>query len=89
MEMVFGKPDLQRIEELYAFIASDAEGEGLCGFQTPDGQWMPMVAADKARVDSLRRIASMIASKTGQRIKLCRFKIREELEVIEDRDIRS
>ena len=31
--------------------------EGLIGFKTPDGQWHPLVAADPARVASLRDVA--------------------------------
>ena len=45
--------------------------------------WMAMVAADKARVDSLRHVARDIAKASGKKVKLCRFSVREELEVIE------
>jgi hypothetical protein len=54
------KPDLPKIEMMYAYIASDAGGEGLCGFHSPSG-WLPMVCADMARVESLRPIAEKLA----------------------------
>lgn len=74
-----GKKELLRIDEMYAFVAQDADGEGLTGFQMGD-TFMPMVAADKTRVDQLRSIAQQIARDTGQTVKLVRFSVREELE---------
>jgi hypothetical protein len=73
---------LLRIDEMFAFIASDANGEGLPAFQA-GLMMMPLVAADRKRVDSLRDIARQIARETGQTITLVRFSHREELEVIE------
>lgn len=80
--IVDGKKTHLRIDELFAFIASDTDGEGLPAFR--DGNVMlPMVCADKARVDSLREIARLIAKTSGNKITLCRFSVREEIEVIE------
>lgn len=76
-------PEKLRIDALYAFIAEDAEGEGVCAFQDPAGRWLPMVGADGMRVESLKPIAQQIARKSGQRIRLVRFAGREELEVFE------
>jgi dihydroorotase-like cyclic amidohydrolase len=73
---------LQRIDEVFVFVASDADGEGVAAFF--DGEHgLPLIAADKARVDSLREIAKEIARQSGNKITLCRFSVREELEVIE------
>jgi hypothetical protein len=73
---------LKRIDELFVFVASDADGEGVPAFF--DGSVMlPLVCADKARVDSLREIARQMARESGNKITLCRFSVREELEVIE------
>jgi hypothetical protein len=74
---------LLRIDEIYAFIAQDKDGEGLPAFSMPGGMMLPMVCADKERVDSLRAIARMMAHNTGNKITLCRFSVREEIEVIE------
>jgi hypothetical protein len=75
---------LQRIDELFVFIASDANGEGAPAFfDAATATLMPLIAADRARVDSLRRMAKQIARESGNKITLCRFSVREELEVIE------
>jgi hypothetical protein len=42
----------------------------------------PLVAADRARVESLRGIAREIARLGGRPVKLVRFLVREDLEVI-------
>lgn len=70
------------IDEVYCFIGEDDEGEGITGFHTKSG-WMPMVGADKERVDSLRPMAEELARATGKRIVLTRFTTRTELEVID------
>lgn len=72
---------MPRIEQMYAFIAEDRGpgDEGVTAFKGPLG-WMPMVAADEARVESLREVAREMA-RAGKRIKLVRFSVREEVEV--------
>jgi hypothetical protein len=78
------KPKTQlRIDEVFVFIAKDADGEGVPAFTLPDGMMLPMVCADKERVDSLRAMARRIARETKNKITLCRFSVREEIEVIE------
>lgn len=74
-----------RIGQLYAFVALDPADntEGLCGFLAADGTWMPMVGADMAMVERLRPIAHRLARDSGAPVRLLRFVIREELEVIE------
>lgn len=73
---------LLRIDEIFAFIATDGDGEGLPAFSRGN-MMLPMVCADKARVDSLRSIARDMARQTGNKITLVRFSVCEELEVIE------
>jgi hypothetical protein len=75
---------VKRIEQMYAFVAEDAEGEGVCGFRGDLG-WMPLVGADIARVESIRHVAQIIADQSGKPIRLLRFAVREELEVIHPR----
>jgi hypothetical protein len=74
---------LLRIDEVFVFIAKDVDGEGVPAFMTPDGMMLPMVCADKARVDSLREMAKRMVRETRNKITLCRFSLREEIEVIE------
>ena len=72
-----------RIDEIFAFVSEDAEGhEGICGFRAPDGSWLPMVGADKERVDTLRPIAKIVSEQTGMRIKLLKFSRRSFIEEI-------
>lgn len=72
-----------RIDELYAYVSVDEDGdEGLCAFLGPDGSWMPMVAADEARVEQLRPIAQDIIQHSGMAVRLLRFSTRSEIEVV-------
>lgn len=80
---IIGKPDLPRIDVIYAYIASGPEGEGICAFHGRDGMWLPMVGADIARIESLREHAREMVKKTGQPLKLVKFSVREELETIQ------
>jgi len=76
---------MPKIDELFAFVSERSrDDEGLAAFRDArDGIWMPMVAADVDRANSMREIAQDIANKTGRSIRLVRFHEREELEVIE------
>ena len=73
------------IDTVWLFIASDHTGEGLPAFQMRTGEWMPMVACDAARVASLRRMAQMMADEGGIDIKLIRLTQREDLETFKPR----
>jgi hypothetical protein len=71
------------ILEIWAFVSRDAEGnEGICGFQSREGTFMPMVCADQERVQSLKPIALHISTQTKQRIHLVKFSVRTEIEEI-------
>lgn len=74
---------MKRIDECFLFVAEDEQGEGLIGQRMSDGCWMPFVCADRDRVDSLREAARRVSKHTGKRVRLIRFSVREELEVIE------
>lgn len=72
------------IDELFAFVSSDKMGEGLCAFLAPDSQtWMPMVAADAQRLDSLYDVAQDLADQSGCSIKVVRFSRRTQIRTIE------
>lgn len=70
------------IDQMFAFIAVDDDGEGITGFKGPMG-WMPMVGADMARIDSFREIAQELSNVSGKRIVIAKFDSRTDLEVIE------
>ena len=82
--MTDDKPDLLKIEQVWVFIAQDDEGnEGVCAFNAGNLGWLPMVAADEKRVDSLRKTAEKMAEESGDKIVLCKFSVRDEVEVFE------
>lgn len=70
-----------RIDRMYAYIASDAEGEGLPAM-TMGNTLMPMVGADKERMLSLLPRVQEIASASGAEITLVEFSVRREIQKI-------
>ena len=73
-----------KIDQLFAFIAVDDEGnEGVCGCTLPDGTLTAMVGADMKRIESLMPIAKELAKRCPDKtIRLCVFKNREEIKQI-------
>ena len=72
---------LKRIDELFVFVSSDADGEGVPAIA--DGPLMlPLICADRERVDSLREVAAYLGHLSGNKITLVRFSVREDIEVI-------
>lgn len=62
-----------RITEITAFTAIDNDDEeGICAFMSPDGMWMPMVAADITRLTQLRDQAELFRA-SGVEIRERRF----------------
>jgi hypothetical protein len=79
---------MPKITECYLFVACDTgpDDEGIAAFLAKSDMWLPMVAADKSRVDSLRGMAQRVANESGDVVRLIRFSVREELEVFEPRE---
>ena len=75
---------MPRIDKIYAYVAADPgpDDEGITATYLGN-TWMPMIGADKARMDSLREIAQQMADAQGKSIKLLEFSVRRELETIE------
>lgn len=71
------------IEEMFAFVVLEKPGEeGVPAFR--DGSvWVPLIGADWSRVESLRPLAKEMARKLGKPLTLCKFTVREDVEVIE------
>jgi hypothetical protein len=76
------------IDEIFAFVVLDAGdgNEGVIGFRTADGTWMPMLGADMKRIDSLRPLAQSIADRSGVTVSLRRFSARTDLETLTPRE---
>ena len=73
---------MPKIEEIWAFIAEEGpDDEGLCAFKLGDS-WLPLVGADKARIESLKPMAERIAKTTGKEILLAKFSVRTDVQVI-------
>lgn len=77
-------PVVFKIEAVHAFVAVGPDGEeGIIGMMMPDGGWMPMIAADRTRLEQLlpaaREQAVALERQTGHKVKLVRFTTREEL----------
>lgn len=71
------------IDRLWAWIATEEDGtEGVAAFLGTDGMWMPMIAADRDRVESLRPMADVIAQATGRPLQLRRYDCRTDLETL-------
>lgn len=75
---------MPRITEIFAFVAQDSgpEDEGLAAFRSTMG-WMPLIGADAERVAKLREAAQEVATRSGKTLRLVRFSVREELDLVE------
>lgn len=74
----------QKIDQLFAFLAVDAEGnEGVMAyFDPPNNRWMPLVGADLAKVDQIRPIVEEMAKAANIKATLAVFSERKNMEVI-------
>jgi hypothetical protein len=73
---------LGRIEEIWAFLSLDEGGEGVCA--APMGQMtLPLIAADKQRLDLLYPLARAMAKAFNKPIRLVKFTKREDVEIIQ------
>lgn len=74
---------MPKIEEIWAWVSIDKDenDEGVIGWNM-GGSWMPLIGADKFRIDSLRGFAKKTATITGKPVKLVKFTTRVEMEVV-------
>jgi hypothetical protein len=68
----------------YTTIGADDE-EGVIGFLSPEGTWVPLVAADETRLDGLRDKAQLVADLTGYEVRVRRFEHVVEVETLRPR----
>ena len=45
------------IDEIYAFIVIQSDGEGILGMKMSNNEWMPFIGADLERVEQLKKLA--------------------------------
>lgn len=73
----------KKIDEMFAWICTEPDGgEGIPAFNGPMGP-MPMIGADKDRIESLRPYALAVAHEMGLPVKLVRFYGQQVIEKIE------
>ncbi|TYL87460.1 hypothetical protein [Bradyrhizobium cytisi] len=76
--LIHDAPNEAVITELYAYLSTDATGEGICAGML-GAFWTPLVTS-KARVaESMRPLAAEIARASGKRVRLVKFTAREEV----------
>jgi len=71
-----------QIDQIFAFIATNEEGQEGILCQQIGGVAIPFLATDQARIDQLMPLAQAMASHTDKQIRLVRFHHREELKLI-------
>lgn len=73
--------EVLRIDAIWAVLAEGERGEGVCGARFGQN-WVPLVAADEARLKSILPIARGIAKENGMKLKLVKYSVREDVEDI-------
>lgn len=78
---------LPRIETIWAYLSVDEGGEGVCAAPLEPGMLsVPLLAADETRLEKIRPFALAIAKLTGRPVRLAKFTVREDIEVIQPGD---
>ena len=83
---------MQRIDECWLIVGEHPadekhpEGfEGVAAFQNPrDGTWMPMIAADKDRLNQLVELAKAMSKQSGQEMRVSHYLNRVDLGSVMD-----
>jgi hypothetical protein len=72
-------PGPKQIGRLWAYLATEPDGDGIAGMMDPDGVWMPLVAADRDRYEYLRPQVAMLRRMMRVPIRLVCFNELTEL----------
>ena len=80
--IVLDPPNTMRIDEIWAWVSQDDAGnEGIISVSSPAGQ-LPLIAADKERLKSLRPIIRELYGKTKKKIVLIKLSQRTDIETL-------
>jgi hypothetical protein len=82
MTIYIKPPNTEMMDELYAVISSDNEGEGICGMHSPIGN-MPMVFGSKKNLEGIRELIKKMAKDTGKKLMIIKYKKSEIIETID------
>lgn len=79
---------MKLIDAVWAAVAIDAaeQIEGLCAVKVGHN-WMPLIAADRERLEFVREEARKIAAETGQMIRVIRLSRRDVIETFNGRKL--
>jgi hypothetical protein len=77
-ETILTPDNTESITELYAFLSVDAGGDGDVA-RGYGGMMMPMIVSSPKLIERMKADAREIALKTGKRIVLAKFSVREDL----------
>jgi hypothetical protein len=74
---------LGRIEVIWAALSVDAGGEGVCAAPMGGLGSVPLIAADRARLDSIMPMAKRIADIFGKPVRIAKFTKREDVQILQ------
>ena len=75
---------MQKINKMYAWVSTDEDGgEGIIAHMSSVGEWMPLVGADRARIEAHRARAKKIGKEMRHPISLIEFSDRKVIEVLD------
>lgn len=74
--------ELARIEHVWAYLSTDNNGEGIAAAPLGPLPLVPLIAADEARMRSIRPLAEQIARVFQRPVRLVKFTQREDVEFI-------
>jgi len=80
--------EIERIEEVWAYVSKDEGGEGICSVILPTLGSTPLVYAQPRLHDMMRQLATELATRTGTKVRHVRFTRRKDLGVIDGEALR-
>ena len=72
-----------RIEQIWAYLSIDDGGEGVCAAPVEGIGTLPLIAADRIRLEQLRPFAVTVAKVSKRPVRLACFRAREDKEIIQ------
>lgn len=71
---------LRRVDAVWMAVSVDDDGtEGVCAFRGANGVWIPLLAADEARLPFILEQAAIIAKRDQRLVRVIRLHSREEV----------
>jgi hypothetical protein len=76
--------EIPRIDQIWAVLSVDETGEGVVAAPIQQGMLtVPLIAADEARLEDIKKLAYQLAKLTGKKMRLVKFSTRTVVEEIE------